>query len=294
MPSTLPSVAILGPGLMGGSLLLDLAALENVSVSIWARRQDSVDALRDAVPGCRASTDLADAVSDAELVVLATPVEVMADLADRLRGLPRFSGSEGVVVTDVGSVKGSVVAEVGTIFAGSSLRFIGSHPMAGSEDAGFSAARKGLYQDAPCVLTPVPGDRQQDIDLVAGFWQALGCQIHLMSPEDHDRRIALISHLPHLVASITVRASLGADAKAAEVAGSGFRDATRIAAGDADLWTGIFRQNRAAVVDALAAFHRQTGEVLALLKDMDDEALRVFLTRAEELRRSVSQGQRPR
>lgn len=288
MPATVPPVAILGPGLMGGSLLLDLADHEGAAVSIWTRREETVEDLREALPGGQVSTDLSKVVSGAGLIVLATPVEAMGEMARRLKALPVFAEGEGVVVTDVGSVKESVVMELGRIFEGTGIRFVGSHPMAGSEEAGFSAARRGLYQGAPCVLTPVEGDAEEDVELVAGFWRELGCRIHVMSPVDHDRRIALISHLPHLVASLIVEASLGLDAEAAGVAGSGFRDTTRVAAGDPDLWMGIFRQNREAVVEALEQFHSKTSEVLAFLKEMDDEALHAFLAHSCELRRRVN------
>ncbi len=280
-------LAILGPGLIGGSLCLDLVEKEGFTVSVWARRQEAVDQILAAVPRCRASTDLGRVVSGAKLIVLATPIEVMGAIAKQLVSLADIAGR--VVVTDVGSVKESVVTEMNAVFEGTQFSFVGAHPMAGSEEGGFSAAKKGLFRGAPCVLTPVDGDAAGDVELAADFWIGLGACLHRMSPAEHDRRIALISHLPHLVAALTVEASLGVEPEAAGVAGSGFKDATRIAAGDPELWRGIFHQNRKEVVTALEEFHRGTSEVLAFLKEMDDEALHAFLVRASQLRRGVDE-----
>jgi len=281
------SVAILGPGLIGGSLVLALHERQDLNVSIWARRNDALNELRQADLQAKISSDLAEVVHAADLVILATPVETMASLATQVRDAV---GSRPVLLTDVGSVKASVVREVGAALDGSSCRFLGSHPMAGSELAGFEAARAELFDGAPCVLTPVGTSATETADLEAlrQFWGGLGCRVAEMSPDEHDIQIALISHLPHVVASLLTDYSLGTMPESAKVAGSGFRDTTRIAAGDPDLWVGILRQNREATVDALGGFRDRLSEVLAILDQMDDEALRVFLAQAQELRQTVS------
>ena len=159
--------------------------------------------------------------------------------------------------------------------------------MAGSEQAGFCAAREDLFEGAACVLTPREEDPKELVDKVASFWKDLGCRIERMSPSEHDRRIAMVSHLPHVAASLLVMASVAKDRGSAAVAGSGFRDSTRIAAGDADLWLGILQQNRSEVVSALKVYQGEVAGLLAILEGMDDGAVRNFLAKAASIRKEM-------
>src|SRR5262245_22608481 len=146
----LQRIAILGPGLLGGSLALALKARVGAHVAIWARREEAVAAVR--AQGCAddASTDLGKIVAGADTIVFATPIGVMPDLAKQIA--PHLA--EGALVTDVGSVKAPVCAQLSEIFAGSPGRFVGSHPMAGSEQTGLEAARSDLFDGAVCIVTP--------------------------------------------------------------------------------------------------------------------------------------------
>ena len=274
------SVAILGPGLIGGSLVLALQAREDIEVAIWARRQGALDELCEGGVTARSSTDLCEIVEGADLVILATPLPVMGELAQQVR--ERLG--EGTLVTDVGSVKAPVVGELDHVLEGTGAVFLGSHPMAGSEQSGFSAARADLYEGAPCVLTPTGSTRAEHLADLRAFWQSLGCHVVEMTAEEHDRRIALISHLPHVAASLLVDTALGIDPESALVAGSGFRDTTRVASGDPELWTGILAENRIASIAALEGFQERLAEVLGCLYREDDEELREFLARARDLR----------
>lgn len=286
MNSGLPSrIAIIGPGLLGGSLLLALRQkLPAVHLRAWARRPGSVTQLKEGAFADVASTDLEEVVADADLVVLCTPVETMAALATQLAALPL---APDCVITDVGSVKASIVSTLEDIFASSGSHFIGSHPMAGSERAGLEAARVDLFTRQACIITPSLFTTDHALQTARAFWELMGCRLLEMSAEEHDRKVARISHLPHLAAAVTTLAALHDDITAAECAGNGFRDTTRVSAGDADLWTGILLQNREEVLASVRAASGRFSELLAILENADEIALRRFLREAKLLRDSV-------
>ena len=280
-----PRLAVLGPGLLGGSLALaakqDGAAAQ---VALWGRRQEIVEQILRQGIADTASSDLAEATAGASLIVLATPVEIMPALAAQLARLPL---APGTLITDVGSVKGSVVRQLEPLFAGTGTRFLGSHPMAGSEKTGLDAARADLFrsQNAACILTPTENTLPQDIERLTAFWQGIGCRVlPLMSPDQHDQEVARISHLPHLMAVLTTLAALRQDATPLRCAGNGFRDTTRIAAGDPGLWTGIISQNREAIIAALHDARDGLGELLEIIESLDEDRLRQFLSAAKRLR----------
>lgn len=283
-----PVVAILGPGLLGGSLALALRRrLPEASVRIWARRDAAVREILDRGLADCATSSVIDAVDGASLVILATPVGVMAELTGQvLQGRLR----PGCTVTDVGSVKGSVVAALEPLFAGGGAHFVGSHPMAGSEKAGLGAAREDLFDGAACIVTPTAGTNATALEQVTSFWRLLGCSVLQMSAAEHDRRVARISHLPHVMAAITTLAALRADPSALPCAGNGFRDTTRVAAGDPALWSGILLENRAEVAASLRDALDTTRELLEMVEGMDEEKLRLLLAEARSLRERLSAG----
>ncbi len=284
-PAPEPRLAVIGPGLLGGSLALaakQYGAAE--AVSLWGRRPEVVvQALQTGVAD-HASTDLAEAVAGASVIVLATPVEIMPELAARLAALPL---APGTLVTDVGSVKGPVVAALEPLFADSTAAFIGSHPMAGSEKTGLDAARTDLFQDAACILTPTERSPEAGVRRLERLWSRVGCRVLSMSPERHDTEVARISHLPHLMAVVTTLAALAEDSTPLRCAGNGFRDTTRVAASDPALWTGIIRQNRPRILDAVRDAAGRLGELLEILESLDDDKLRQFLTSASRLRQQL-------
>ena len=284
-PATERHLAVLGPGLLGGSLALAARAFGLASrVSFWARRQEVVDEILTHRLADSASTDLAAATRHASLIVLATPVEAMPALAAQLATLPL---ENDCLITDVGSVKGSVVAQLEPLFVSCPARFLGSHPMAGSEKTGLSAARADLFlsQNAACILTPTQHSREADVTRLSLFWKAVGCRVlPPMSPEQHDREVARISHLPHLMAAVTTLAALERDATPLRCAGNGFRDTTRIAAGDPALWTGIVTQNLPSILAALHEARDRLSELIDILDPLHTDQLQQFLHRAKQLR----------
>lgn len=274
--SEIDTVTILGPGLLGGSLALALAD-QSVKVRIWGRRTSVVEELHRRCPKAFASTDLAAAVSGANVVVLCTPIGAMAEITSRV--LPHLK--DGAVVTDVGSVKAPVVTRLEPII-GSAAHFVGSHPMAGGDQAGIEYARADLFRDAACIVTPSPRSNPAAIQRVTTFWASLGCRLFQLAPDAHDRAMALVSHLPHLAAAALVHAAARADAAALDLAGPGFRDSTRIAMGSAEMWDEILRENGAAMTDAIRALRSELDAVQTALSR--GESLTAFLADARATR----------
>src|SRR5207244_2996061 len=161
----------------------------------------------------------------------------------------------GAVVTDVGSTKAGIARVADRLTAGRALAFVGSHPMAGSERSGYGVARADLFRSATVVVTPTDRTEPHAVKAVAGFWEALGARVSALDPETHDQAVAAISHLPHLVAYALVDGAARFGPTALELAARGFKDTTRIAASDPDVWAEIFLANRAALaaVGALGA-----------------------------------------
>lgn len=258
--------------------------LPSVHLSVWARSESAVDKVKAMQLADVASTDLRTAVQQADFIVLCVPVEHMTALA---REILAAEPAKDCVITDVGSIKGSVVSALEDLFIKSPFHFIGSHPMAGSERAGIESARADLFQGAACLLTPTLFTDEIALHHVRAFWLLLGCRLLEMSPEDHDRKVARISHLPHVVAAAVTLAALRDEPDSAQCVGNGFRDSTRVAAGDADLWTGILLGNRSEVMASLQDTQGRLRELLAILENVDEKALRHYLGEAKLLRDSI-------
>ncbi len=277
-------LAVIGPGLLGGSIALAARRAGNFRVAVWARRPDAVQELRDKEVADFASDDLRAVAEGADLAVLCVPIGVMPRLAAQLAEfLP-----PGALVTDVGSVKAPVVEALSPIFQGGA-RFIGSHPMAGSEQAGLSAARADLFDGATCIVTPEVDSAAADVATVSCFWETLGCRVVNLDPAAHDEMVARISHFPHLLAAVLVR-SVDEDCAAAfEFIGPGFRDTTRVAAGPPAMWTEILQTNRVAVKKSAEAMIEKLHEALRLLDESpgDDTLMNQFLTEAKIRRDSL-------
>lgn len=271
-------IAILGGGLLGGSIAL---ATQNLSgsrvVRLWSRREATTElARKHGIP--LATSDLTEAVTHADLCILCVPVGAMpALLRDAIAaGLP-----ETCLVTDVGSVKSPPHREL----SGLGRRFIGSHPMAGSEKKGIAAIQPALMRNAACILTEDSLSDPVDKIHLERFWQSLGCRTSWMSPDSHDQLVARISHLPHVVAASAARVCLR-NPDDGTFGGGGLRDTTRVAEGDPVMWAEILTENRAAVIEPLKESLADLSEILAMLERGDEEALRQWLDGAKQLRQS--------
>jgi len=283
MATGIRHLAVIGPGLLGASVALAARRADPaLRVSLWARREAAVEEIRALGIADLATTDLAEAGAGADLVVLATPVGAMSGIVGRLLD----GGMEdGVILTDVGSVKGNLVRDIDALLEERrGVSFVGSHPMAGSERTGMAHARADLFENALCVLTPGKRSAAAELERVRGFWTALGARTCVMGADAHDRAVAAISHLPHLVASALAATSLGDDPSVAALAANGFRDTTRVAGGNPEMWAEIAMENREALREPLARMVERLREMLAFLDNMEHEKLRRFLGEAKELR----------
>ena len=246
-------------------------------VSLWTRREESLPAISAELPGCRLSCDLKAAVKGADLVVLCTSPRAIENSGPLLASLIPAS----TPVTDAGSVKARIVAALGESLGG---RFIGAHPMAGSEQSGISAARPDLFDGAACIVTPTPDSDPQALAAVRDFWNEAGCRVSEMSPAAHDMAVARISHLPHAVAAALVQAALSKKPEVAALAGSGYRDTTRIAIGPEALWREIFLDNREALLSAISDMQTHVEKLKTAIARDDGAAIEVFLREARNLR----------
>jgi len=274
-------VGVVGLGLLGGSVALAARQRGVAARVIGATRRDAARerALRDGAVDEIAPLD--EVARQADLVVLATPVYAMADV---LRGLaPGLRG--GTIVTDVGSVKSPLVETLpGLLPPGAT--YVGSHPMAGSHERGMDHARGDLFEGASCIVTET--DDTRAVERVCAFWHELGAEVVRRTPTAHDSEVAWVSHVPHVLAFAFARALEGAPRGAGEVAGAGFRDFTRIARSDAELWGDILTANRKALAAPLQAAGVALTELARSIEAGDAEALERLLMSARQTLSSTS------
>jgi prephenate dehydrogenase len=279
-------LAIVGVGLLGGSLAQAVRgrALAREIVGIGRDLSRMQPALRDGVLD-RATTDLAEGVAGADRIVLAAPVLANEPLLARVWA----AAPAGTVVTDVGSTKRRIVAAAERLAAGrSDVHFVGSHPMAGSERAGYAVARADLFQGAVVVLTPTDATDAAAAKSIGELWAAIGARVVTLDPDSHDRAVAAISHLPHAAAWALVDAVVTFEPDALRIAGRGFKDTTRIAASDPDVWREILLDNRDALRASLAAFRRALDDLDTLVAAGDGPALTAYLARMKTMRDRLS------
>jgi len=279
-------LAILGVGLLGGSLAKAARAqrLAREIVGIGRDLERLAPALRDGVLD-RATTDVTDGVAGADRIVLAAPVLANETL---LAAVWR-AASPGAVVTDVGSTKRGIVAAAERLAAGRpGVHFVGSHPMAGSEKSGYAVARADLFAGATVVVTPTESTDPATAKGVGELWAALGARVVVLDPDTHDRAVAAISHLPHVAAWALVDAVGRFEPDAFAIAARGFKDTTRIAASDPDVWREILTANRAAVQASLATYRAALDHLESLLSSPDPTALTTYLAQIKAARERLS------
>ncbi len=270
-------LTIIGAGLIGGSL--GLAAKKRGLARLVrgvGRRQCSLDQARAVGAIDEGFLDPSRAVAGSDVVIFCTPVDRIAEQVVALAPLC----SPGTLLTDAGSTKGTIVAAVeGNLVRG--VEFVGSHPLAGSEKRGPEHADADLFEGRWTVVTRTPRTDPAALERTVVFWEALGSRVRVMTPDGHDRALAVTSHLPHLLASAL--AGILPDELTSLTAG-GFRDTTRIAAGDPGLWTAIFHHNRAALLDALVPFADRLERLRQALEKHDWATLEALLGQAKKVR----------
>lgn len=279
-------VCIMGVGLIGGSLGMAIrhrGVAANVvgfdidpDVLYTARELGAVD---------WGTTDVQKAVKDADMIVLCTPVGSFRKLAEQF--VPHLK--PGAVVTDTGSTKGQIIKELQPLFSKTN-EFVGGHPMTGSERGGIEAADQYLFENAVYVVTPLPTNTKDSVAKTAALAEAVGATVVFMNPEEHDTIVAAVSHVPHITASSLVGTLMevsGQYPSAPMLAAGGFRDTTRVAAGDPDLWLQICFSNREKLVPMLDVFCSKIMAARQYIEEGDRESLREFFSAARKQRLQI-------
>ena len=279
------TVVIVGVGLIGGSLA---AALKhrNVAETVIGVGRDPVRIQAACTAGLidEATTEIVNVIGRADLVVFCTPVDRVAKdvklaisaLNDLIKQGRVAELNSKLLFTDVGSVKALMCAELAGV-----PQFVGSHPIAGSHQQGFEAANAGLFEGRVCVLTPNAISTPDQITRLERFWRSVGMRTIIMSPLEHDESLAMTSHLPHLTAA-ALAATLSEENRG--LTGSGFRDTTRVAAGDPELWTGILINNAASLLKGIDVFQQKIDRWRAALETVDAAEIRNLLAEGKASR----------
>ena len=278
MRPPLAQLAVFGPGLIGGSVALAARARGLCArLSVWSRDEAEREAVRRLGLADLVTGDPAEAARGADLVLLCTPPGALAALAGQIA--PHLA--PGAVFSDVASVKAGVAGEL-TALLGS--RYAGAHPMAGAERQGLPAARADLFEGSVCLLTPDERTAPDALETVGAFWRGLGARVRSLPPAAHDEAVALVSHLPHVLAAALVDFVAAEPGHPTDCAGPGWRDMTRVAGGSPELWTEILSRNRGPVTDALRGMMDKLRAVLEVLETGRDADLEAFLAGAKSRR----------
>jgi cyclohexadieny/prephenate dehydrogenase len=280
-------VAFIGIGLIGSSLARvlrrDRLAGEIVAC---ARNLATRDKALELGLADRATEDAAEAVRDADLVVLATPLSAYAAIGARIAPALR----PGAIVTDVGSVKQAVIRDLQPSLP-ASVHFIPGHPVAGTEHSGPESGFAELFRDRWCILTPLPGTDPAALATLTSLWEQAGMRVVTMDPEHHDKVLAMTSHLPHVIAyTIVGTATDLEDSLKSEVikfSAGGFRDFTRIAGSDPVMWRDIFLNNREAVLEMLQRFSEDLTALQRAIRWGEADKLEELFSRTRAIRRSI-------
>ncbi len=273
------SVAIVGVGLLGGSIGMALRAIgwEGRRIGVGRRPEALAEATEYGAID-EAIADPAEAARQADLIILATPVRAFEPLLKQMAPVLK----DGAIITDVGSTKAHVVTQAELLVGPG--RFVGSHPMAGTEQKGVAYARADLFAGARCILTPTARSEPLVVDAVEAFWAELGMRVIQMAPDAHDEAVARVSHLPQILSSLLME--LPGDDDLA-VAASGFRDCTRLAGGDPEMWRDILLTNAGPIIAAIESMKLSLKGLMELVEAGDGEGIEALLASARDRRRDT-------
>ncbi len=280
-------IALVGIGLIGSSLARVIRR-EGLAghVAIATRSPDTLKRAEELDLGNSYTTSAAEAVKDADLVIVSVPVgssgAVAAEIAPALK--------PGAIVTDVGSTKGSVIAQMQPHMP-AHVHFIPGHPLAGTEKSGPDAGFAELFENRWCIFTPLPGTDPEALEKLSEFWRRCGSNIDTMDPEHHDMVLAIVSHLPHIIAYNIVGTAddlqTVTKSEVIKYSASGFRDFTRLAASDPTMWRDVCLHNKDAILEMLARFSEDLASLQRAIRWGDGEKLFDLFTRTRTIRRSI-------
>lgn len=280
-------IALIGIGLIGSSLARVIRR-ENLAshVAISTRSAITLNRAEQFGLGDSYTTDAADAVRDADLVIVSVPVGASEAVAKEIA--PALK--KGAIVTDVGSTKASVIAQMEPHIP-ESVHFIPGHPLAGTEKSGPDAGFADLFQNRWCIFTPLPGTDPAALEKLSDFWRRCGANIDTMDPSHHDMTLAIVSHLPHIIAYNIVGTADDLEtvtkSEVIKYSASGFRDFTRLAASDPTMWRDVCLHNKDAILEMLARFSEDLASLQRAIRWGDGDKLFDLFTRTRAVRRSI-------
>ena len=281
------TVALIGIGLIGSSLARVIRERNLAqTIKIASRSEETLETARGLDLGDYYTTSSADAARDADLVIVCVPVgasgAVAGDIADVLK--------PGAIVTDVGSTKRSVIKQMQPLLP-NTVHFIPGHPIAGTEHSGPEAGFSTLFDDRWCILTPLPQTDEQAIDALSAFWKGCGSMVDQMDPDRHDLVLAIVSHLPQIIAYNIVGTADDLEtvtkSEVIKYSASGFRDFTRLAASDPTMWRDVCLNNRDAILEMLSRFSEDLSALQRAIRWGDGDQLFDLFSRTRHIRRSI-------
>ncbi|TAN14452.1 MAG: prephenate/arogenate dehydrogenase family protein [Rhizobiaceae bacterium] len=280
-------IALVGIGLIGSSLARVIRR-KNLArrISISTRRAGTLERARELELGDAYSIDPAEAVADADLVVVSVPVGSSGEVAESIA--PALK--PGAIVTDVGSTKRSVIAQMEPVLP-KNVHFIPGHPLAGTEKSGPDAGFADLFENRWCIFTPLPDTDPAALEKLSEFWRRCGSNVDTMDPAHHDMVLAIVSHLPHIIAYNIVGTAddlqTVTKSEVIKYSASGFRDFTRLAASDPTMWRDVCLHNKDAILEMLARFSEDLASLQRAIRWGDGEKLFDLFTRTRAIRRSI-------
>jgi cyclohexadieny/prephenate dehydrogenase len=280
-------IALIGIGLIGSSLARTIRAKGLAEhLSIASRSSSTLKRAEELGLGDSYSTIMPEAVKGADLIIVSVPVGSSGAVAKAIAS----SLKPGAVVTDVGSTKASVITQM-TPHIPAGVHFIPGHPLAGTEKSGPDAGFATLFENRWCILTPPEGTDPAEIARLTQFWETLGSRVDTMDPAHHDRVLAIVSHLPHLIAYNIVGTAddleFVTESQVIKYSATGFRDFTRLAASDPEMWRDVCLHNKDAILEMLARFSEDLSSLQRAIRWGDGEALFNLFSRTREIRRSI-------
>ena len=283
----IPKLALIGAGLIGGSIARAARASGAArTIVATARSPETRRRVMELGFADQVTDTNIEAVKDADLVIVSIPVGASGPVAKEIG--PHLK--KGAILSDVGSVKGSVVRDMAP-FVPEGVHFIPAHPVAGTENSGPDSGFAELFVNRWCILTPVEGTEDAATEKLKAFWEKLGAKVATMTPEHHDLVLAITSHLPHLIAYTIVGTAneLGevTESEVLNFSAGGFRDFTRIAASDPTMWRDVFLHNKDAVLEMLGTFNEDLAKLTRAIRRGDGEALFEHFSRTRAIRRGI-------
>ena len=276
----LRQISVLGMGLLGGSITLAIRrTFSGVKTVGYSHRASTRRKAKELGVADEIAANLKDAVAKADIVILATPICTFEEYFCEMAGLLK----DGCIVTDVGSTKVLAHKWAAKSF-GEKVHYVGSHPIAGSEQRGVDFARDDLFENSDCILTKTEKTNSTAMHTLKDFWSMLGCKVQLMSPAEHDKILSNISHLPHMLAAGLVNAS---DKEELKLAGLGFIDTSRIASGPANVWADILVTNSGNCGRAIDRFIKELQKLQKAVKSENKEQIEKLLDAAKNKREGL-------